>query len=105
MKEVIDRIIEEFDFEKVHRVMQILNWRWGRLSAVPSVGALVLCAQGLLQKTFEMDVCDSVATGGFKATKTENKDKGEGLELEFILISTEFCTKWLEEERNESKQY
>ncbi len=97
MKEVIDRIISDFDFEKVHRVMVDLDWQWATTKGkVPSVGALVLCAQKLLWETSEMDVGGSIGTGGFRVTKTE---EGEGLELEFILTSTEFCTKWLEEEK------
>lgn len=102
MKELINRIIEDFDFEKVHRVMQTLNWCWYSTNGVPSVGALVLCAQELLQDVSKMNVGYSIGIGGFRAMKINDEfdEDEEGLKLEFILTSTVFCVKWLE---NESK--
>lgn len=100
MKEVIDRIIDDFNFEKVHRVMVDLDWQWYWTNGVPSVGTLMTRAQELLYGASKMNTGYSIGAGGFRATKTGCEDE-EGLELEFILTSTEFCTKWLEEE-NES---
>ena len=96
MKKLIDKIISDFDFEKVHKVMLAVNWRWGSTNGVPPVGSLVLRAQELLQDVSKMDVGYSIGTGGFKATKISDEDDGEGLELEFILTSRELYTKWLE---------
>ena len=98
MKELIDKIIENFNFEKVHRAMLVLNWRWARTNGVPTIGELVLCAQELLQDVSKMDVGYSIGTGGFRATKIDDEDGGEGLKLEFILTEREFCAKWLNEE-------
>jgi hypothetical protein len=97
MKEVIDRIIGDFNFEKVHRVMVDLGWQWAKINGIPSVNDLVLCAQELLQDVSKLGIDDSTGMGGFEATKIEDEDDGEGLELAFILTSTIFCTKWLEE--------
>ena len=41
-----------------------------------------------------MDVGYSIGTGGFEATKINNEDNGEGLELKFVLTSREFYTEW-----------
>ena len=99
MKEVINRIIEDFNFEKVHQAMQTLNWGWLCTDMkVPSVGSLMACAQELLQDVSKMDVECSISTGGFRATKIAGEDIGEGLELEFVLTSEMWCTKWLDEE-------
>ena len=98
MKELIDKIIKDFNFEKVHQAMLAVNWYWSSTNAVPSVDNLVLCAQELLQDVSKMEVGYSIGTGGFKATKTKDTDDGEGLQLEFILAQSSCCTKWLDEE-------
>ena len=104
MEELIDKIIENFNFEKVHKVMQTLNWGWMRSDVeVPSVGQLVLCAKELLQDVSKKNVGTSISTGGFKATKIDSKDMGEGLELEFILTSEVFHEEWLNEEEGRIK--
>ena len=96
MKEVIDKIISDFDFEKVHQVMNVTNWRWARSHGVPSVEELMLCAQELLQDVSKMGVGYSIGTGGFKATKINNEDEGEGLQLKFVVTSAYYYTNWLE---------
>jgi hypothetical protein len=98
MKELIDRIIANFDFGKVHEAMKALNWRWGSVGGVPSIGVLVTRAQELLHDVSNMDIGCSIKTGGFKAKKIESDDYGDGLELEFILTSQEYYEKWLDEE-------
>lgn len=98
MKKVIDKIIEDFNFGKVHRVMLALNWRWATTNGVPSIDNLMTRAQEILCDVSKMGTDCSIETGGFKATKIENEDYGEGLKLEFILTEMQFYTKWLDEE-------
>ena len=97
MKELIDKIIKDFNFEKVHRAMLTVNWRWSSTNGVSSISNLVLCAQELLQDVSKMNVEDSISTGGFRATKIASENIGEGLELEFVLTSEMCYTKWLDE--------
>jgi len=97
MKELINEITKNFDFEKVHRAMQALDWHWARSNGVPTLVELVLCAQELLCGVLEMDVDMSIGTGGFRATKLGSKDEEKGLILEFVLTSTTFYAKWLKE--------
>jgi len=73
MKEKIEQIMENFDFENVHTVMVALEWEWyfgHGVSGIPSVGALKKKAMRLLS-----GVCDATceddtrisSSGGFEA--------------------------------------
>lgn len=78
-------IIDNFDWEKVHRAMLAVNWRWAT-GGVPSVELLRDQARSLLRDvilTHQADRCDGdyiVSTGGLVATYN-----GKQLKLEFIL--------------------
>lgn len=64
---MIDEILDEFDFEKVHRVMVALDWQWYGIDGVPSIGDLRRQARSLLQKVVDSKDTLSVGTGGFTA--------------------------------------
>ena len=73
MKEKIEQIMENFDFEKVHKVMVALEWEWhfGQGgSGIPSVWALKKKAMELLSDVDDlMWEGDEIvrSTGGFEA--------------------------------------
>jgi hypothetical protein len=72
-QEILDAIMDEFNFHSVHEVMEHLNWRWG-LEDVPTVGELRKCARKLLKRVLtDKDVTFS-ATGGFRAQGNQEKD-------------------------------
>jgi hypothetical protein len=48
--EIIDEILDEFDFEIVHRTMKALEWTWHGSVESPSIGDLRHMARGLLQE-------------------------------------------------------
>ena len=99
MKKLIEKILKDFNFEKVHKAMQVTNWGWVNSEGkVPSIGRLVLRAEELLQDVSKMDIGCSIGTGGFVATKMGSEDFGEGLQLEFILTSRMLYKDWLDEE-------
>ena len=73
MKEKIEQIMENFDFEMVHKVMVALEWEWyfGRGgSGIPSVESLKKKAMELLSRVNEL-ICDkdevTCSCGGFEA--------------------------------------
>ena len=94
MDKRIEDVIKNFDFVQVHKVMQHLDWIWhDSLSEdkVPSVGELVLVAQGLMEKAIECGTKDTeIACGGFQVQYVEGS-----LNLMFVL--TEYFTESLEE--------
>lgn len=90
MKELIEKVISNFDFEKVHKAMIATNWWWGDTNfEVPSIAKLVVCAAHLLKEVSEMETGHSIGTGGFTATKLYNNEYGEGLSLTFTMTESE----------------
>jgi hypothetical protein len=78
-KERIDDIMRCFDFKKVHRFMQLVNWKWSSSDAVPNEDALRATAKELL----EIVACDegwTTETGGFRA-----ENHFGALRLSFVL--------------------
>ena len=82
-QEMLDEIMDYFDFERVHECMEALQWTW-REQGVPTIGDLRKRARQLLRACITTKICAN-ATGGLKASI----DREEGvLSLEFIV--TEF---------------
>ena len=86
MKEKVEQIMENFDFEKVHRVMVALEWEWyfGRGgSGIPSVKSLKERAGELLSNVGDL-ICEgdtiTSSSGGFEA-----KNADGCLSLSFIV--------------------
>ena len=95
---VIESILNEFDFEKVHTIMTKLDWGWVsddsnmQVFSVPSVEQLKCLAKQLLNDVLvkgrankESDIY-YICSGGFKATYNRYLDV-DNLELEFIVES------------------
>jgi hypothetical protein len=98
VEDMIDEIMEEFNFGKVESVMYHLNWRWaGEYNRTPNIDELRERAQELLESAAKSRLGDYIdehhelgiisATGGFNATAWCNEAKTEitGLKLEFIV--------------------
>jgi phage pi2 protein 07 len=77
---MIKDVMDEFDFDKVHKVMKYVGWEWGDCDGVPSTYSLIKVAEELLKDAYTKNT--TVAQGGFIA-KMENGS----LELSFILES------------------
>lgn len=76
----IDEVIADFNFEKVHRVMEFLKWEWaGR--GVPDVPEMKRVARELLEDLNHRPDVWEMRTGGFEASK----DKSHGYYLQFIV--------------------
>jgi len=98
VEDMIDEIMEEFDFVKVERIMFHLNWRWAsEYKRTPNIDELKEAAEERLRDAAESRLGNFIdeyhelgitsATGGFKATAWCNEAKTEitGLKLEFIV--------------------
>ena len=87
--EAIEDILDEFDFHRVQKVMDFLDWQWATaVDGVPSVGEMRRQARKLLE--FAHAHSDkpsySVATGGFEAACImEEGDKTKYLSLKFVI--------------------
>lgn len=67
-------VLKHFNFETVHKVMTLLNWRWCWDSTVPSLEKIKEVARTVVQDVIteylekgEQNKCYRVATGGFEA--------------------------------------
>lgn len=67
MRDVIDNILDEFDFEQVHKVMVFLEWKWAG-EGVPTISTLRKRAREMLNYAADHAVGTS-GTGGFYVRK------------------------------------
>jgi hypothetical protein len=93
---MIANIINEFDFEKVHKAMKCLGWTWFGVGC-PTIDQLRNSARHRLDSAIKGCLADGkpdieyiVSSGGMKATAYKN-DYGQitFIQLEFILTSWE----------------
>lgn len=87
--QMISDVLDDFDFNKVHHVMEYLDWKWYRngVEEVPNHYQLIKQAESLLREVAEHygdKKYHIVETGGFRATL----DDDDCLELDFILTES-----------------
>ena len=86
----IDDIMRNFNFEKVHKVMEMLDWKWAMTKyGVPTVEELKVEARRLLEDATHEET--QVATGGLRAVYEKNgsDDPDPYIGLEFIVEECE----------------
>ena len=69
-----DEAMQCVDFDRIHKVMEFLDWRWAAIDGVPSIYQLITLVQKLY-KDFLVDMADHpddddidfmTGTGGFR---------------------------------------
>ncbi len=79
----VEEVLGEFDFDRVHQVMESLAWTWANLDRVPTKADLMAEGRRLLS---ELDGKPGVlGSGGLRASYKEDGT----LSLKFIL-----CESW-----------
>lgn len=89
----IEEIMDEFNFHRVHLVMEYLEWKWNDTTGVPSAGDIRRTARRLLNalalKPAKSGPWEhSTATGGLSATRwgdTDEYGSWENFSLEFVV--------------------
>lgn len=94
-QEIIDNILNEFDFEKCYRVMEFLNWTWVFNPSPPSIHELRSSAKQRFDNAIEGILTEKnhshhhryfCSSGGLKASVWKNKyNQICDAELEFVL--------------------
>jgi hypothetical protein len=89
-----DEILDNFDFEKVHRVMKLLNWEWMvSVGGVPEIQDLKAEVRARLKevytnaKTLKRETYLTYC-GGLKVQYSSGKDEAgdwESFEVDFVL--------------------
>lgn len=87
---LITEIVENFDWEKVRKVMLLMNWTWWNGSidggeGVPSEEKLARRAKALLRYVWKRRVEGAWNTGGLQAEYRNRGGNNETLELRFVL--------------------
>jgi hypothetical protein len=98
VNQMVDEIMEEFNFAKVHKAMEHLGWGWASAkNIIPTIDELRKEAERLLRgaaesrltqfknEHWELGIINS--TGGFSATAYCDKDKTKitSLSLQFVV--------------------
>ena len=92
-KKAIKKILQDFNFERVHTAMEALNWYWFWTNKkVPSIDQLKESAERLLTNIAYAKDYKCIAAGGFEASYVDGV-----LDLRFIL------TQWDEEVKKKKK--
>ncbi len=87
----IEAILDYFDFERVKKAMDALDWTWAFTDGVPEIGDLRRQARNLLT-TIKNKPGESISTGGLKASCSIE----HALELEFVVSSFSSYDKFYE---------
>ena len=96
---LISGILNEFNFDKVHRVMTFLNWTWGYEEIVPDVDTIRKSARERMDNAINgcLKECPPgvpflASSGGLEATASKNEyGQIDYVGLNFVL------TQWDEE--------
>lgn len=94
-KEAVEYCLNTFNFERVHKVMEQVNWMWATRDGlkVPTIVQLILAAQQRLNDAW--DKRTTIESGGIRAVYVQadmdedGKLQPPGLELMFILTQTQ----------------
>lgn len=89
-------IMENFDFDRVHEVMKLLNWEWGVIGcatdAVPNRERICTSASDRIDNVIKSFMEDPwhestyVSSGGFKARIVTSRSGIHSLELSFEIV-------------------
>jgi len=96
----IDAVMEELDFEKIHRTMVALDWQW-RHEGVPSIETIKECARKHLEYAWEHK-CSTGSGGLWVEYEGETEDDFPMLRLSFEVSWAGPC--WVRKKDN-SMQY
>ena len=98
IQSLVDEMIDSFDFEKVHRVMEHVDWKYVKSDGtigLPEIIDLKRVARYCLRNAYRYslkygDDASVVGTGGFEARYFPADDKeGAAFRLRFILSEWE----------------
>jgi hypothetical protein len=80
-KKAIDKIMDWFDFSKVHRTMVALDWKWASAEdGVPTEPEIREMARKLMEDAINQKV--SIGTGGFRVHYDK---KDDFISLSFVI--------------------
>lgn len=86
---LLEELLEEFDFDKVVRIMKLLDWTWYGEPNSPTIDAMKDCIKGLYE-SIKQNILKNVycysATGGFNLSFNPDEDQ----ELKLVFEAVEY---------------
>lgn len=81
-QELIDEVMDNFDFGRVVKAMKAMDWEWfnGNGMSVPDEARARTCVRDLIKTLQEDKECNFTATGGFNVSYKEGE-----LNVKFVL--------------------
>lgn len=83
--------MDNFDFEKVHRVMKLLNWKWALDNDTPSIPQLRKHVRDQMSRIYGTNIF-RIESGGFVTTYrfgTDQDGEWDYFDVAFVLTSWE----------------
>jgi len=88
-QEVINDVLDRFDFDSVEEVMHMTGWVWGigRTEHIPTKYEMRKLSRKLLEEAIDKE--NVVSSGGFRASSWKENDGQLMAKLEFVFSQTE----------------
>lgn len=92
VKKVLNEVFDNFNFERVKKVMNILNWSWANLKGndVPTLDEIKEKAANLMWDCATSDV-DVISSGGFRVEKDFSDPSSLWMRLVFEVEECDYC--------------
>lgn len=94
--EWVNKVMDDFDYEKVQKVMKFLDWTWFTSDETPTIGELRATSRKRLEKAFAASVKHktifSNSSGGFTAKSVWDKRYNKVVELSLSFVLEENFT-------------
>ena len=86
-QEMIDNIMDNFNFNRVAKCMEVLEWKWHDVEGIPQEPDIRKLARKLLNAVKEEFTSDrySFSTGGFVVTVWYEAGNLDAMELSFVV--------------------
>lgn len=95
---MVDSCLDNFPFERVHKIMEALNWNWVNVDGIPTMFDLKQFARKLLKGTImrfpaELERHEE-ACGGFHATVFAEGSTVVSVDLKFVAAESIWDSEW-----------
>jgi hypothetical protein len=102
LEKQIDEVMDWFDFAKVEKTMELLEWGWGTDMKVPCQGEIRESARKTMKQAARFG---SSHSGGFSARVIESKDEdGPWLSVNLDFVVANWCADGLNYEPEDDEQ-
>lgn len=89
-QEIIDEVMDFMDFDKIHRVMEFLDWKWAMSDSelrIPEVFEIRRFLRSLLNQ-FINENLRTLEQGGFRISKVKYEDESI-IKVDFVIETLE----------------